>query len=814
MQRRLRATRWAVGLNGSASTTIRSTLGSALDAAARALASRALWRGTPCWLLVAILALPAAGVRAQEPAARAELPGAAAPIDAVQLRELVATLEDPVARERLVVQLEALIASSEAVAADAPQDLGSIGRSFAAQLATRMRVFADTMAQFALAIVNLPDLWQWLVTQATDPRSRTYWFEVVGKITAVLVMGSIAHRLVRTLIGGARDRLGALTTPSPFVRLRRLAARTMLDMLPPMAFAAVSFGLLQVLSLGPAAEPVALALILATIAVQAVLMVARAVLTPRTPCLRFLPVEDETAAYLYVWIKRFSYIILYSHFVLQRDVLRMPTGILQGVTHLIGLSVTLLLVIFVLQNRETVASWLRGGQQADAGRVQGAFVVVRRFLASIWHVVAILYLAGTYVVWTLRIAGGFELMFRGAVITTILLAFGRQLAQAIERLLGRSFAVGADLEQHYPALQASVNRYLTLLHRFSVGIVYVLIALVILRVWGIDLIAWAGATLSTGFGAGMVNAGMLLLVIFLIWEASGAAIEHYLEAIDDTGARIERSRRTRTLLPLLRTGLVVLIAIVLLLHTMSAIGLDLAPLLATAGVIGIAIGFGSQKLVQDVINGLFILFQDTISVGDLVEVGGHGGTVERISVRTIELRDGAGILHTIPFSEITTVKNWAKGFGYALLEVRVAYREDVDEVMEVLRQIGAELEADPQVGQFMLEPIEVWGVEDFADSAVVIKGCIKTRPLKQFYVRRQFNRLMKKRFDELGIEIPFPHQTMYFGQDKGGRAAPVNVQLLGETEAAGSQAPSSMIEPGGLRVVEPPNAPARDSATS
>jgi moderate conductance mechanosensitive channel len=598
-----------------------------------------------------------------------------------------------------------------------------------------------------------------------------------------------------------------------FVRLRRLAARTVLDALPAAAFAAVSFSLLLLLGLGPAAEPVALALILATIAVQSVLVVARAILTPRMPPLRFLPIGDESAAYLYVWIKRFSYIVLYSHFVLQPDVLRIPSEILEGVIHLIGLVIGLMLVIFVLQNRETVAAWLRGGGTGDAGRVQGTYVAMRRFLASVWHLLAIAYLAGTYLVWSLHIPGGFELMFRGAVITTVLLAFGRQLAHGVERLLGHSFAVGAELEQRYPALQSRVNRYLTILHRFSVGFVYVLIALIIMQIWGIDLIGWAGATLGSVFGSQIVNVGLLLVAMFLIWELSSAAIEHYLEALDETGARIQRSGRVRTLLPLLRTALVVLIAIVLLLHTMSVMGVDLAPLLATAGVIGIAIGFGSQKLVQDVINGMFILFQDTISVGDFVEVGGHGGTVERMSVRTMELRDLAGSVHTIPFSEITTVKNWAKEFGYALLEVGVAYREDVDEVMEVLRQIGAELEADPQVGQFMLEPIDVWGVDAFADSAVIIKARIKTRPLKQHYVRRQFNRLMKRRFDELGIEIPFPHQTVYFGYDKAGRAAPVNVHLSGAAEPAREPAPVP-VEPGGLRVVEAADAAPRDSAQS
>ena len=223
---------------------------------------------------------------------------------------------------------------------------------------------------------------------------------------------------------------------------------------------------------------------------------------------------------------------------------------------------------------------------------------------------------------------------------------------------------------------------------------------------------------------------------------------------------------------MLRTAFVVVVALVLLLHTMSVMGLDLAPLLATAGVIGIAIGFGSQKLVQDVINGMFILLQDTISVGDVVEVGGHGGTVERMSVRTIELRDASGIVHTIPFSEITTVKNWARGFGYAELDVSVAYGEDADEVMEVLRQISAELEADPQVGQFMLEPIDVWGVDELAETGVLIKARIKTRPLKQFYVKRQFNRLMKRRFDELGIAMPSRLQTVYLMPDQAETAAP------------------------------------------
>jgi moderate conductance mechanosensitive channel len=179
-----------------------------------------------------------------------------------------------------------------------------------------------------------------------------------------------------------------------------------------------------------------------------------------------------------------------------------------------------------------------------------------------------------------------------------------------------------------------------------------------------------------------------------------------------------------------------------------------------------------------------------------------------MSVRTIELRDAAGIVHTIPFSEITTVKNWAKGFGYAELEASVANGEDVDEVMELLRQIGAELEADPQVGHFMLEPIDVWGVDAVAETGVVIKARIKTRPLKQFYVKRQFNRLMKRRFDELGIEMASRLQSVYLVPDK---AEPAPPELSDET---GPVPERPAAEPGGLRVVKGRGGPSRGSAQS
>jgi small-conductance mechanosensitive channel len=217
------------------------------------------------------------------------------------------------------------------------------------------------------------------------------------------------------------------------------------------------------------------------------------------------------------------------------------------------------------------------------------------------------------------------------------------------------------------------------------------------------------------------------------------------------------------------TGLIVL----------SELGVNTAPLLAGAGVVGLAVGFGSQALVKDLITGLFILLEDSVAVGDVATVAGHTGVVEAISIRTIKLRDLQGSVYSVPWSEVTSVINLTKDFSYYLLDVGVAYRENTDEVVAVLKELAEEMRSEAAFESSMPEPIEILGVDRFADSAVIIRARIKTPPLQQWRVGREFNRRIKLRFDELGIEIPFPHTTIYFGEDKKGEAPPARV-MVGE----------------------------------
>jgi moderate conductance mechanosensitive channel len=287
-----------------------------------------------------------------------------------------------------------------------------------------------------------------------------------------------------------------------------------------------------------------------------------------------------------------------------------------------------------------------------------------------------------------------------------------------------------------------------------------------------------------------VTVALVVILTLVAWEGISLAIERSVTQTDLEGD-LRLGSRARTLLNITRHFVLVFLGLIALFLILAELGLNIAPLLAGAGVIGLAIGFGSQKLVQDIITGMFVLFGDTMRVGDVVEVGGRAGVVEGVTIRTVVLRDYAGKVHTIPYSAIDTVTNLTKEFSYAVFDIGVGYRENVDEVMQVLRDLGAGMREDPYFRRLIVEPLEVAGVDKFADSAVVIRARFKTRPLRQWEVSREFNRRIKNRFDELGIEIPFPHQTLYFGADKQGRAPPAHVEVHYSDSTAGEQATGS-----------------------
>lgn len=313
------------------------------------------------------------------------------------------------------------------------------------------------------------------------------------------------------------------------------------------------------------------------------------------------------------------------------------------------------------------------------------------------------------------------------------------------------------------------NRFVRYFFYFLIALVFVYFNAVI---WGLTELGLLQSAFLIGLISNVFTVLLVTLIALTAWEALNGLIEFSMQKA--TG---RYSKRMQTLLPIVRNVLFFVFSIMFTLVLLSEIGIDIMPLLAGAGVVGIAVGFGAQTLVKDFLTGFIIIMEDLIQVGDVAEIGGKTGIIERITIRKVQLRDLDGTVYTIPFSEIMVVSNLTKDFSYYLLNVGIAYREDPDEVIGYLREIDEEMREDDDFKDLILEPIEILGVDQFADSAIIIKARIKTIPIKQWTVGREYNRRMKYKFDKHGIEIPFPHQTIYFGEDKQGSAPPVHIDM-------------------------------------
>ena len=264
----------------------------------------------------------------------------------------------------------------------------------------------------------------------------------------------------------------------------------------------------------------------------------------------------------------------------------------------------------------------------------------------------------------------------------------------------------------------------------------------------------------------IINIFVVVILGFVGWKTISILIKKKLNSAQKIKDEAQ-GQRINTLFGILKNFVSVTIFIVILMLVLSELGIKIGPLLAAAGVVGLAVGFGAQTLVKDIITGLFVVLEGQVTIGDIVEIAGHSGRVEAITIRTIRLRDVNGHLHVIPFSEVTTVKNITQDQDYHSFEIGVSYNEDVDHVIETIEKVGRDLKKDKDFKSKINGEIEVFGLDKFEDSAIVIKGRIPTFHKQQWMVRREFNRRIKIAFDKNGIEIPFPQITISYEKKKG-----------------------------------------------
>ena len=282
------------------------------------------------------------------------------------------------------------------------------------------------------------------------------------------------------------------------------------------------------------------------------------------------------------------------------------------------------------------------------------------------------------------------------------------------------------------------------------------------------ILAWL-ITMSAAVGIASLRIGLVLAIGYVAIRFVRLGL-HQLERVmivasdkqdQESGTA---AKRAATLTGILLTIALSAIWAIIIIESLQLVGLDIAPILAGAGILGLAVGFGAQNLVRDLISGFFIILEDQVRLGDVAVINGTGGAVETITFRTISLRDFSGVVHIFPNGGITTLSNMTKDWSAFVLDMGVAYREDTDRVVEVMRTVGEGLRQDQEFGSLIIEPIEIVGVENFADSAVTIRARIKTKPAEQWKIGREYRRRLKKAFDAQGIDIPFPMRTLLMGE--------------------------------------------------
>ena len=667
---------------------------------------------------------------------------------------------------------------------------------------------------------QVPQVLDWLALQ-TSESVRGQWLTLAWQIGLVVLAGLVPALLMRLFTSRAarrlRDRAGEVGSSR---RAVLLSARLLLTLVPIAVFAGAAQAILPLIDAPLRTELVAAVVITALVLVRGVVLILRGLLSPRDAAARLIGIGDDSAHLLARGLRRVALTVLLGYLVAEvARLLGMPPGGRASIVQGVGL-ITLVLTLHGLFVLRTVGRRAIRRIITSGGLTNAWIAGLLRGLSDIWHVLASAYAIGIFFAWSVDSEDWFATVGWATVKTIVICLALVMLLRWTQHARDQSMMRLHGAERFDRAARQRARRYLGFVGTVTRALVATVALFLVLDSWHVPAISWLTEGSGSRLASMLFNILLVLAVSVALWEGVNHFIQRYLSTPDKDGNVIERGQRERTLLPLLRNVLTVILVVVVSLMLLSELGVDIAPLLAGAGVVGLAVGFGSQKLVQDVISGVFNLLEDTIAVGDVVQVGSFAGVVEAMSIRSLRLRDLAGSLHTIPFSNVDTVTNMTKDFSYYLMDVGVSYRENTDEVVAVLKEISAELRDDVEYGPSILEPIEVLGVDGFKDSAVIIKARLKTKPIMQWWVGREFNRRLKYRFDALGIEIPFPHMTVYFGMDKEGNAPPAHLHVdrlasMGARgPAGGSGAQPASPPPAGRPVTMDLPAPDEEGAAS
>jgi moderate conductance mechanosensitive channel len=733
--------------------------------------------------LIALLSLAAAPAPAPPP-----------PVTPAQAQEALAVLQDTAQRTKLIDVLRTIAAATPSpVAAPAPP-AGLADKTVVALTASAAEL-TEQVASAATAAARTPSLWDWIVATVHDPQGRRDLLNAAWMLFAVLGCGLAAEWLLGRLLARPIKALAAHAAahaapngqePSHRHRahalLRRLPpamAVFVLALLRPAVFAVIANLALQAIGDHGGARAIILTMVDAYVVCRVAMICVRLLISPWYPELRLLAMPDSAATYLHHWVRRLAIVAIIGPACEQvLLLLGLEDAAGMALIKLIGLVVAVFLTIMTLQCRSVVATYIRGHQAGTVG-------AVRARLAGTWSYVVLALILALWVVWAFQVQNGLARLAHLFIGTAAVLIGMRLVTILLLGGLEHGMRVPPGMAARYPGLELRAHYYQPVLRQVITTIILVAGLTGLLEVWGLDLLTWLRTNSIGGqLLSALTTIALLVVLAMLAWEGVNILLERHM-ALLTREAHLVQAARLRTLLPILRTSLMVVILAVVGLTALSELGINIAPLLAGASIFGVALGFGSQKLVQDFITGLFLLLENTMQVGDWVTVGGVSGTVETLSVRTIRLRAGDGSLHIIPFSSVTTVNNVNRGIGNAAIGVTIAYAEDSDQVCELLKSIGEDMRKDPLFAPMIRSNVAIWGVDKVDASGITISGQIECTDSGRWGVQREFNRRMKQCLQANGISLALPIHAIMMERD---RPQPV------KTSAPAEETPTTRIE--------------------
>jgi small-conductance mechanosensitive channel len=703
-------------------------------------------------LLAACLLLVCGSValRAQEATSAGQAPPA-------KVQELLQLLDDPAVRDWL--------AQHRAAATPAPAPAAEAEISASGYAAGRIAAIRAHVGSLAAAVPRVPaELERAGIILSLEFEERGLW-RVLLLIVGFIALGFGAEQLYYRVAARVEHWIIGLPLDTVSERLRAVAVRLAYGTGMVLAFAIGSVGAFLALDWPPLLREIVLGYLLAFLALRLTLVGGRFLMAPGGERFRILPMSTPSA---WFWLRRVGIAVGWFAFGYVTIGLLATLGVAIEVRHVVAYLLGLVLLLIGLESvwRQPSA---RPAEATPAPAPGAAPHRHRRHHAGKW-------LLSVYFVllWLLWVVGAMPAFWLAVVVVGLPTVMGA--AQRATHHLLRPPGMADSSASAPGVVAASLGRGLRAL--LIIGA-----ALLLAWAWQIDLGALTSRdTLATRLLRGLLNAVVILLIADFAWHVLRALIDHKIAEAQTTGdpdsEEARRRARLRTLLPILRNILFIVLVVMALLMALSALGIEIGPLIAGAGVVGVAIGFGAQTIVKDIISGMFFLLDDAFRVGEYIQSGNNKGTVESFSLRSVKLRHHRGPLYTVPFSELGAIQNMSRDWVIDKLMVGVTYDTDLDKVKKLIKQIGKELQQDPELAPHIIETLKMQGVEQFGDYAIQVRMKMMTKPGEQFVVRRRAYAMIKRAFDANGINFAFPTVQVAGGAEASAAAARQGLELV------------------------------------